>query len=440
MNQEAICYAIVYIAEAIIAWLYYSRIFEKRANLWTTVVVFFVGYSSLFALSRLDILGVNAFSFFIINLIIVLISFKCNAKRAVLQTAVLSFVNVATEILVIIIVAKIIGIDLSSFADDFTVLVILSVLTKILYFLITIFVAGHLSLHSQQDKAPRITLLLLVVPVISILIITAFISIVMSIQISGFMETIVVTSALAFLILNLAVITIYNHIQAIVSENADLQIIAMRDEADSEYYRSLQLQYDAQRVLIHDIKNHFGVISTLAGNSDDERIIDYISALEDLPAFKRNVRFCDNPILNIILLRHSEYCAENGINFLCDVRSDSVSFLDATSITALFGNLLSNAVEAAAQSDEKAIEISVKKYDAQCCLLVSVINSCDHAPKTDANGNLVTHKKKRDGHGYGTRSIDRVIKQYNGTSKMYYDDQARQYHIIIQFPLGTACS
>lgn len=438
MNREVICYAIVYVAEAIIAWLYYSRLFERKSTFGTAITAFVLGYSLLFALSRLDILIVNAFSFFVINSVVSVIFFKCTTKIAVLQAAVLTLINAVTEIFVVLIVAKILGIDQSAFAGDFTVLVTLSVLTKTLYFLVTFFIANHLSPYSRQDKAPKITLFLLIVPVISVFIITAFIYIVVSVQVSGFLEIVIATSALAFLFLNLAVISIYNHIQVIVSKNMDLQITAMREDADSEYYKSLQSQYDSQRVLIHDIKNHFDVISNLAEHSENERIMDYISTLEELPVFKRTVRFCDNPILNIILFRHAEYCSKKGINFSCDIRSDSVSFLEATSITALFGNLLSNAVEAAEQSAEKTIEISVIKNKSQRYVLVSVINSCDQAPMTDIDGKLVTRKKKSAGHGYGMRSIDRVIRQYQGSSKMYYDEDARQYHIIIQFPLDAA--
>ena len=41
-------------------------------------------------------------------------------------------------------------------------------------------------------------------------------------------------------------------------------------------------------------------------------------------------------------MRYNEMCQEKNVKFMCDIRA-SISFLDDTSITSLFENLLSNA-------------------------------------------------------------------------------------------------
>ena len=139
--------------------------------------------------------------------------------------------------------------------------------------------------------------------------------------------------------------------------------------------------------------------------------------------------------MNMVLIRYSEYCSMHDINFLCDVRSDGVSFMDAISITALFGNLLSNAVEAAEKSSGKMIELSVTKNVERNNVLISLINSCDIAPMKDAHGNLTTHKDRTKGHGYGTKSIDRVVAKFDGRLEMRYDEITHEFHSIIHFPL-----
>ena len=173
----------------------------------------------------------------------------------------------------------------------------------------------------------------------------------------------------------------------------------------------------------------------MAEEGESQKIREYISELEDLPEFKRKARLCDDPILNLVLLRNSDYCSANSINFSCDVRADSISFMDATSITALFGNLLSNAIEAAEMSKGKMVELSVMKNLQQNSVLISLVNSCDVAPIKDANGNFETIKDKNKGHGYGTKSIARVVQKYNGKSDMRYDEDAKEFHSIICFPV-----
>ena len=175
----------------------------------------------------------------------------------------------------------------------------------------------------------------------------------------------------------------------------------------------------------------------MAEDGDNQKIREYISELEDLPEFRRKARLCDDPILNMVLLRNQEYCSANGINFSCDIRADSVSFMDAISITALFGNLLSNAIEAAENSESKMVELSVVKKEQQNCILISMVNSCDMAPIKDANGNFETGKDKSKGHGYGTKSIARVIQKYNGEADMRYDEETKEFHSIIRFPVHS---
>lgn len=434
MSKESICYAIIFIAEAIIAWLYFSHMFRPKIANRAVTLFFLFGYSILFALSRVDLVVVNAGAFFVINAVIVLICFDCGLKSAILQAAILTIMNGATEILVNLFITYIFSRDYDAYSYSFSDLVMLSVLSKLLFFVVAIVSAKAFQPNTRQAADPKSTLLLVVVPIISTLIVITFIYVGMMHQLTGYAGTMVAISSLALLFLNLAVLAIYNHIQAVDADYMDLQISAMRDEADAEYYKAIQSQYDSQRILIHDIKNHIEVIKCLAKDEENGKLREYISELENLPALKNTTRFCGDPVLNSILIRYSEYCADRGIGFSCDIRSDSVSFMDATSITALFGNLLSNAVEAAETSSGKSIDLSVIKYTAQQCVIISVANSCDNAPKTDSQGNMVTHKRRRDGHGYGTRSIKRVIKRYKGTSKMYFNEQEKQVHIIIQFP------
>ena len=109
--------------------------------------------------------------------------------------------------------------------------------------------------------------------------------------------------------------------------------------------------------------------------------------------------------------------------------------MDASSITALYGNLLSNSLEAATYSMEKQIDFSVTRNALQSVIVISVINSCDIAPTPDGHGGFLTKKPNRVLHGVGLRSISRGVKRYDGVATMYYDPEKKQFHHIIQFPV-----
>lgn len=203
-------------------------------------------------------------------------------------------------------------------------------------------------------------------------------------------------------------------------------------------YETLQKQYDAQRILAHDIRNHLQIIDSLAQNNASEEISEYIASLDATLCPTEQATLCDNPILNTLLLHFQKQCAQEKINFTCDIRSEALHFMDSTSLTALFGNLLSNALEAASESQSRQIELSVPRIYEQNISVISIVNSCDQQPSADGFGGYLTKKKNASSHGIGLRSIQRVVRKYEGTQTMYYNQEERTFHHIIQFNIDSA--
>lgn len=433
MIAEKLLYAAIFVAEAITAWLYFSYIYtQTRSNLYT-FFSFAIGYTLLFFLSQFGSALINCVLFISVNAAILYRNYSCKIKSAVLHGAFLTLTVSISEILVNQLITVIVK-DYNAYTYSIPVLFRFAVFSKLLYFLITIVASRLFKPHKGNYNEPSQIVLLCVMPVASVIVIVTFIYISSTGQLTELTEILVTVSTMALLPVNIVVLFIYNRIQKLDEERAAFQIAQLRDRADTEYYKMLQQQYDDQRILVHDIKKHFNVIDLMAEDGDTGKIREYISQLEKLPEFQRGARLCDDPILNMILLRNADYCSANNIRFFCDVRAGSVSFMDVTSITALFGNLLSNAIEAAEKSKGKMVELSVMKSLQQNSVLISLVNSCDVTPIKDANGNFETIKDKNKGHGYGTKSIARVVQKYNGKSDMRYDENAKEFHSIICFP------
>ena len=49
----------------------------------------------------------------------------------------------------------------------------------------------------------------------------------------------------------------------------------------------------------------------------------------------------------------------------------------------------------------------------------------------DQDGLPVSHKANKGRHGFGIKSIKKVVKQYNGNLQMYYDNDSGTFHTII---------
>lgn len=439
MMAERFLLAAVYLAEALIAWLYFSYIYAQTRSRLYTFVSFAIGYALLFLAFHFNTVLVNSALFIIVNAVLLNLNYVCERRSALLHAAFLTAVSGISELLVNLVIAEFTN-DYTAYTHNLAALMSLAVFSKLLYFFITVIAARLFRPHKNLSREPSQIVLLCVMPVVSVIITASFIYICSTSQVARLTEIMVSGSVVALLMVNILVFVVYNRLQKLDKEYAAFQISQLRDQANTAYYEMLQRQYDDQRILIHDVKKHFNVIALLAGEGDSRKIREYLSQLEALPEFQHRARLCDEPILNMVLLHYAEQCAEKNIRFSCDVRSGAVSFMDATSITALFGNLLSNAVEAAERSEERMIELSVIKSVEQNMVLVSMVNSCDIAPIKDASGNFQTTKDREGGHGYGTRSINRVVLKYDGLFDMRYDKTAREFHSVFRFSLPRPVS
>ena len=157
----------------------------------------------------------------------------------------------------------------------------------------------------------------------------------------------------------------------------------------------------------------------------------YIQSLMNGSDLKETSRICDDAMLNAILGRYQRQCKEKGIDFHADIRSNAFVHLHQNDLTSLFCNLLDNAVEAAEHIPDSFIELTAQKKEPLPFVVLVLINSCRIMPKCDPDGYPISNKPDKTRHGFGIKSIRKVVKQYQGDMQMYYDTDSATFHTII---------
>ncbi len=434
MIEEIICYAALFAVEAVIAWLYFTYLFAaKRSNayLW---ISFSIGYLLLFCISRFENTTVNSLSFLAVNYILACLNYQCSVKISLLHCGFLTFIMLMAEVLIALLIGSY-GYEFSAYTYDFSVMLTLIVFSKFLYFVVSMIGARVFSPHKKAAEEPRLMAVFFGLPLISAAFAMAIIHIGITSGVNKGSSLIMFLAVSILLLVNLLFMVLYNQQQKMGEDYMSSQLSLQRDQADRLYYETLQKQYDSQRILVHDIRNHLRVIDSFAQNNATEKISEYIISLDASLRPTDPTNLCDNPILNTLLLHFQKQCQQEAVSFHCDIRSESLLFMDSTGITALFGNLLSNALEAASKSQARQIELSVLRIYEQNIVLISVVNSCDQQPNADGSGGFITKKKTASSHGIGLKSIERVVKKYQGTQTMYYNQAEKTFHHIIQYNL-----
>lgn len=433
MMQETITYAALYLVEAFIAGVYLEYLFDRKRKLWQHLGVYALAYGLLFAVSQLRMTVLNTISFTVVNFVLILFNYRCSAKLALIHSAFLSFLVLAGELLVTLVIT-LFGYSFTEYTHNFSVMLTLIIWSKLLYMVFAAIGALIFSPYTQENAEPGAMLLFCILPIGSVAVTAAIVYIGIRNGVNPVTAVIITITVASLLVMNLLFLSIYTHVQRINREHIALQLALQRDRADAAHYQALQAQFDNQRILVHDIKNHLRTIDVLAAQGNAKEISEYIHQLDASLQMAPQARLCGEPILNMLLLRFRETCREENVAFQCDIRDNSLTFMDAADMTTLFSNLLSNAFEAAVSTQKRQIELSVRRDTERAAVVITLNNSCDQPPETDGEGGFVTRKKNREKHGIGLKSIRRVVSKYNGMQTMQFDLEQLRFCHIIRYP------
>lgn len=435
MISEKLCYIAGFFAEALTVWLYLEYLFDRKQSNLVISFSFILGYLLLTYISELDNTTLNAVACSIVNFLLIILNYQCKIKNAFMHTAFLCFIMTGSEIIVALMIS-IFGFEFTSYTYNFYVLLTLTILSRMLYFVFSIIGSHVLSQHKYINKASHSSILFYILPTLSAIIAVFTVYFGMAIGVTVETGMMMFVTTLTLLTANIIFLALYNYTLRMNEEYLTLQLSIQKEQADAAYYEALQEQFENQQILVHDIKKHLATIEELARKNEAREIQHYVSDLNMSFIPSRQVRLCTDPILNFILLRFSDECMEHSVTFHCDVREKISGFMDATSTTTLYGNLLSNALESATISENKHVSLSVTWNDVKSAIVISVVNTCDTIPLSDGHGHFYTRKKDRMIHGVGLRSIERVLKRFQGISTMYYDADSRLFHHVIQIPVS----
>lgn len=428
-----ICNFLIYFVEAVIIWQYASSLFlSKNQSSAPSLITLSVLYLSAYAISLLGVNWLNLISYFIINLIFLFTQYQIKLYIAFFHSVILTSVMGISELAVYSIIER--------FSPHFFVdatnahsIILFAVLSKLTFYTIIYLIIhiqkGTKKAEQQYDKS---VFLLIFIPVTSLFVLQTFVNISDSLIISQNLKHMITISAFLLMLSNLLILGISDHNQRKNIQFTEMQLLLQKEYDSARYYKMLHTQNENQRILIHDIKKHLNTIDVLNAQGEQGKVSAYIRQLNLSSDLKEFANLCDNKVLNTILSRYMQQCFDKHIDFQVDVRSGILNFISDTDMSALFCNVLDNAVEAAEIVPDSYIELSAVKRPNTPFVVITAVNSCRKSPFSPSDKTLLrTHKKDSAQHGFGIKSIKRVVNKYHGDIQMYYNDESATFHTII---------
>ena len=428
--QSTLLNILLQIIEALISFSFYESICKtekKHKNL----VIIIIGYIIMCVFNL--VFNYN----FIINLLLLVlfqflfsrVLYKQTTPFSLLYAVLITCLVLITELSVSNIIAFISNGETRDFIEDTNKYILLIVFSKSLLFVILKIITEIINRFMSNRK---INFIVLVYPFSLLLILADFLFV--SCYTLPTNETLILLS-ISSLILIFAVITtcVLQQKQSQKEEElAELRAFQQEQELNTTYFDLLEHQNEELQVFVHDTKKHYRTLYGLAEKPD--KLKEYIEGIVTDLEEANQIGKTSNKLLDLIITKYNYICDKQGIVFEKNIHQSNLSFINDNDLTSIFNNLFDNAIEAAANSQQKSISFGLNKVGNM--LVIDITNSCD-TPPIVKNHNLISTKNDVGLHGYGFKSICRAVKKYNGDIEWEYKTDSKEFVVSIIFPIDS---
>ena len=425
----------VFLIELSSLLLYCYRVFGIRRRVISTLFMGIACFAAYYSVNKLtgNNVALNIVCGLIVKYAIIKVGFKTNLRTAVFHSALLTGVLTATEFIGILLISGIFGINIADYRSNDVLYTMAAVIAKTLY-LIFCLAVSNLASREKQHIDHGHSWYLLISPFSSVYIIVLIARMSLLVNISGSLAYACIGGSVLLFVSDVMVFSVYENMQRKSEKIMKANMERQREDINRDYYAVLDKQNENMHILVHDIKNHLGVIESIA---DNDEVTAYIGELcSNIGKYYAVSQLTGNKMLDIIIGKYTALCSKNDLNFNAKALTSNLSFVQDSDISSMVGNLLDNAFEAAKQAKDGKIEFSLYTLDGKNCV-ISVINTALTEPKYE-NEVLVSAKADAKSHGYGVKSIKKTAEKYGGSYSWFYDDKNREFHAMVMLPIPSA--
>lgn len=422
-------FCISYVIEGFAIW-FYSALFREKTRTSHRLVMLVSFYTVLAFVGHLDFKILNAVLYLTASFLFFFLNFELKWFSALFHSLIIIVLSALCESAIYGLMNLFVP-NFFLMKESYFYMISYAIFCKFPFLLIVLAIVTIGKAMKPKGENSKLTLLYLVVPFASILCMLVFIMIQDQYSVSGRMEIWICVSSVVLLLGNIGLFVSYFLMQRRNGQYLELQLNYQKEKQRENYYELLREQNENQRILVHDMNNHLQTIAALNKAGKESEVQKYIEDLSGRPELTNQVAVTEHELLNLILHRYKADCQKKGIKFFTDIRKGSVNCLEDAEITTIFCNLLDNAMEAAEGCVGAFIDVSAAIKEGTEYLVITVANSCSENPFESDGKTLRPSKKEGKLHGYGLKSVRRVLSKHDGDMESYYDDKKKVFHTAI---------
>lgn len=204
-------------------------------------------------------------------------------------------------------------------------------------------------------------------------------------------------------------------------------------EMESIYLEQLEKKEEKHSEFIHNINHYFVAIGELAREEHCEQIMNLMQELKLNLTQNERIIYTNHKVVNAVLSDKVREAQENQIGFDIYVEP-GIQFGEVTNgdLVVMLGNLLDNALGAAklCEKEKRRIILRIfKEKDGRVCV-VKLVNYFVKKPVRHKTG-FISTKREKGRHGIGIKSVENVIKKYEGYLQCLVEEECFSAILII---------
>lgn len=305
---------------------------------------------------------------------------------------------------------------------------LVEVFSECVHLLIIIILVRCLRKKDSELLTTKEWLRFAIVPIITLSIIAAFL-LEFDLAQKEHQEWAFLMSAIGLVVMNIIIYFLLNDILKREAALREERVFKERMEQEVKMYHSLSENYEKQRRFQHEYKNQMECISALVQKENYEELQKYLESLHLEFTELVNVIDVNHIMINSILNAKYQEMRKKGIALIPRITDCSQIPISDEDIVVILANLLNNAIEACADSEEKLIKLKLTHDDTG--VIISVINTYAKAPVMNGDKFQSTKVVDKEMHGIGISNVKDVVKKYGGATSIHVTDKEFQFVIMI---------
>lgn len=379
------------------------------------------------AIAAIGIWGINMFgntwlNFFCVPLVFIvftLLAFQISVYRAVIYTLIYHIIFACGRELAFVLLHEfLMSLCPEACERFFSIGSLTFLMIDCVFFFCFLFGLGRYTKQLELPESSQGDWCLLVMPIASVIILFCFAYLDFPDKI--ILQFLMCGGSFLLYFANAVIFVILAHFTVAMNRVKMAELSLLKQNLDKVNFDNMEKLNTAYRKYMHDIHHYFYQIRNLAMEGENQSIMKMIDQVEgQIKAEAEKKIYVGNRILNSIFVVCDQKSKEYGVALSIEAEANiNISFVRDIDMISLFGNILDNAIEAAAKCEEGKRKVQVRLFMGSRYILYFEVKNTWNGMLKREDQRLLSTKKDTRNHGLGVEIIRELANKYGGDFEM----------------------